>query len=85
MCIRDLPAFRPFRQTGSGAAGATKYRWTADIKHALPASAWECLINVAYGRFGFEDRPTTANWIALASWAIAAAIVTVAVVHHRDA
>ncbi|MCO5973691.1 hypothetical protein [Actinoallomurus soli] len=63
------------------------YRWTADVKHALPASAWGRLIDVGYGRFGFAVRhPTTTTeaWIALASWAIAAAAVAVTVVHHRD-
>jgi ABC-2 type transport system permease protein len=65
----------------------TKYRWTADIKHVLPASAWGRLVDVGYGRFGFVvDRPTTTTeaWIALASWAVAAAIVAVTVVHRRD-
>ncbi|MCO5999353.1 hypothetical protein [Actinoallomurus rhizosphaericola] len=63
------------------------YRWTADVKHALPASAWGRLIDVGYGRFGFAVRhPTTTTeaWIALASWAIVAAAVAVTVVHHRD-
>jgi ABC-2 type transport system permease protein len=65
----------------------TKYRWTADIKHALPASAWERLIDVGYGRFGMVvHRPTTPTeaWIALAAWAVAATVVAVLVVHHRD-
>jgi hypothetical protein len=65
----------------------TKYRWTADIEHALPASAWERLIDIGYGRFGFVvDRPTTTTeaWIALASWSIAAAVVAVTLVRHRD-
>lgn len=65
----------------------TKYRWTADIKHALPASAWERLIDIAYGRYGmvvYRPTTTTEAWIALASWSVAAAVVAVIVVHHRD-
>ncbi|WP_329256022.1 hypothetical protein OG417_15615 [Actinoallomurus sp. NBC_01490] len=63
------------------------YRWTADIKHALPASAWQRLTDVGYGRFGFVvHRPTTTTeaWIALALWALGAALVAVTVVHRRD-
>ncbi|GAA4499489.1 ABC transporter permease [Actinoallomurus oryzae] len=63
------------------------YRWTADIKHALPASAWQRLTDVGYGRFGFVvHRPTTTieAWIALALWALGAALVAVTVVHRRD-
>lgn len=63
------------------------YRWTADIKHALPASAWERLIDVGYGRFGFAvHRPTTTTeaWIALALWSLATMVVAVTVVHRRD-
>ncbi|MEV0399350.1 hypothetical protein [Actinoallomurus sp. NPDC050550] len=63
------------------------YRWTADIKHALPASAWGRLTDIGYGRFGFTVRhPTTTTeaWIALALWALTAAAVAVTVVHRRD-
>ncbi|WP_433188504.1 hypothetical protein [Actinoallomurus sp. CA-150999] len=63
------------------------YRWTADIKHALPASAWERLTDLGYGRFGFTVRhPTTTTeaWIALAVWALASAAVAITVVHRRD-
>ncbi|MEV5708710.1 hypothetical protein [Actinoallomurus sp. NPDC052274] len=63
------------------------YRWTADIKHALPASAWGRLVDVGYGRFGFTVRhPTTTTeaWITLALWALAAAAVSIAVVDRRD-
>ena len=63
------------------------YRWTADIKHALPASAWGRLVDVGYGRFGFAvHRPTTTTeaWIALALWSLGAAVVAVTVVHRRD-
>ncbi|GLY84409.1 hypothetical protein [Actinoallomurus iriomotensis] len=63
------------------------YRWTADIEHVLPASAWQRLIDVGYGRFGFPvRRPTTTTeaWIALALWALGAALVAITVVHRRD-
>ncbi|GAA4633375.1 ABC transporter permease [Actinoallomurus vinaceus] len=63
------------------------YRWTADIKHALPAMAWGRLIDLGYGRFGFTvRRPTTTTeaWIVLALWALGAAAVAITVVHRRD-
>ncbi|GAA0370549.1 ABC transporter permease [Actinoallomurus spadix] len=63
------------------------YRWTADIKHAMPSTAWQRLVDVGYGRFGFTVRhPTTTTeaWITLAIWAVAAAAVAVTVVDRRD-
>jgi hypothetical protein len=63
------------------------YRWTADIKHALPGSAWQRLVDIGYGRFGFVvHRPTTTTeaWIALALWSLGAAVVAVTAVHRRD-
>lgn len=61
-----------------------KYRWTADLLHAMPHSAWYHLSAEQFVDQVRYPQNTTSAWIVLATWSIVAAIVAIVTVDRRD-
>ncbi|MFG1900444.1 ABC transporter permease [Micromonospora carbonacea] len=62
-----------------------RHRWTAALHNALPWAAWERLVGMVPFP-NFEGYPPTVGgaWAVFAAWPVVAALVTMAVVHHRE-
>jgi ABC-2 type transport system permease protein len=59
-------------------------RWTADIDHAMPYSAWQRLVELhAFGP-AWHGATITGSWTVFAVWPLVAAIIAMAVVQRRD-
>lgn len=62
---------------------SANHHWTAVVDHAMPFNAWARL---AQANAWPADYPSTITgaWIVYAVWSLAAAILAVTTVHHRD-
>lgn len=60
------------------------HRWTADIDHAMPYSAWQRLVELHMFGPALHAATVTGSWIVLVIWPAAAAITAMVVVQHRD-
>ncbi|MEU9075166.1 ABC transporter permease [Kitasatospora sp. NPDC048538] len=62
------------------------YRWTADVSHALPFTAWRRLATLSLAHARPSDHPATVagSWTALALWALASLLLAVLVIRRRD-
>ncbi|MFE6056371.1 ABC transporter permease [Kitasatospora sp. NPDC056446] len=63
-----------------------RYRWTADLLHALPLTAWQRLARTSMAGLRPTEYPATVtgSWITLAAWAIVPVVVAAAVIRRRD-
>ncbi|MDH6707854.1 ABC-2 type transport system permease protein [Kitasatospora sp. MAA19] len=63
-----------------------RYRWSADLLHAMPLQAWRRLSQVDLTHTLPVAHPATVagSWATYAAWALASVAVAVAVVHRRD-
>ncbi|WP_030243135.1 ABC transporter permease subunit [Streptomyces sp. NRRL S-350] len=63
-----------------------RYRWSADLLHALPLPAWQRLARTSLAGLRPSEYPATVAgaWITYAVWAVASVAVAAAVAHRRD-
>ncbi|MFJ7245027.1 ABC transporter permease [Kitasatospora sp. NPDC098652] len=63
-----------------------RYRWSADLLHALPFSAWGRLARTTLAGMRPTDYPATVAgaWTTYAVWALASVLIAVAVIRRRD-
>ncbi|MFE4358710.1 ABC transporter permease subunit [Kitasatospora sp. NPDC056800] len=63
-----------------------RYRWSADLLHALPLSAWQRLARTTLTGLRPSEYPATVTgaWTTYAVWALASVAVAAAAVHRRD-
>ncbi|MEU9041595.1 MULTISPECIES: ABC transporter permease subunit [unclassified Kitasatospora] len=63
-----------------------RYRWTADLLHALPLPAWQRLARTTLaGQRPSEYPPTVAgSWITFAAWSLASVVIAAVVIRRRD-
>ncbi|MGW1177468.1 ABC transporter permease [Kitasatospora sp. NPDC002543] len=84
---------------GAGAAVATvavlffvpslvteRYRWSADLLHALPLPAWQRLARTTLAGLRPTEYPATVAgaWVTYALWSLASVAVAAVAIHHRD-
>ncbi|WP_035840655.1 ABC transporter permease [Kitasatospora azatica] len=62
------------------------YRWTADLSHAMPLTAWRRLAQVDLTDQFVSHYPATVGgaWITFAAWPLLAVAIAVVVIHRRD-
>ncbi|MER7767397.1 ABC transporter permease [Kitasatospora sp. NPDC096140] len=63
-----------------------RYRWTADLLHALPLPAWQRLARISLAGWRPSAYPATVagSWITLAAWSFASVAIAALVIHRRD-
>ncbi|MEU8926425.1 ABC transporter permease [Kitasatospora sp. NPDC048545] len=63
-----------------------RYRWTADLLHALPLPAWQRLARISLAGLRPSEYPATVagSWITFAAWSLASVAVAAFVIHRRD-
>ncbi|MEV0723143.1 hypothetical protein AB0I37_10270 [Micromonospora purpureochromogenes] len=63
-----------------------RYRWIAEVRHALPVAAWQRLIEVHPDIINPDPFPATVtgSWLTFAAWSLAATAVAVTLTHRRD-
>jgi ABC-2 type transport system permease protein len=61
-------------------------RWSADICHAMPISAWRRLVEIwpQPSGGGFRYATITGSWGVYAVWPLAAVVIALVVVRRRD-
>ncbi|GHF90648.1 ABC transporter permease [Kitasatospora xanthocidica] len=63
-----------------------RYRWTADLLHALPLPAFQRLARTTLAGMRPTEYPATVtgSWITFAAWALGSVAVATLVIHRRD-
>lgn len=63
-----------------------RYRWSADLLHALPLPAWQRLARTTLAGLRPSEYPATVAgaWITFAVWSLASVAVAVIALHRRD-
>ncbi|MFF2079087.1 ABC transporter permease [Kitasatospora sp. NPDC058162] len=63
-----------------------RYRWSADLLHALPFPAWQRLARTTLVGMRPSEYPATVagSWISYAVWALASVLIAAAVIQRRD-
>ncbi|MFJ6382782.1 ABC transporter permease subunit [Kitasatospora sp. NPDC092039] len=63
-----------------------RYRWSADLLHALPLPAWQRLARTTLAGLRPSEYPATVTgaWITFAVWSLASVAVAAVAVHRRD-
>ncbi|MFF4380867.1 hypothetical protein [Kitasatospora sp. NPDC001547] len=81
---------RPITRRAAPARRATliteRYRWSADLLHALPLPAWQRLARTTLAGSRPSEYPATVTgaWITFAVWSPASVAVAAVAVHRRD-
>ncbi|WP_316525684.1 ABC transporter permease [Kitasatospora brasiliensis] len=63
-----------------------RYRWSADLLHALPLPAWQRLARTSLASLRPSVYPATVAgaWITFAAWSLASVALAAAAIHRRD-
>ncbi|MER7666958.1 ABC transporter permease [Kitasatospora sp. NPDC096128] len=63
-----------------------RYRWSADLLHALPFPAWQRLARTTLAGMRPTDYPATVagSWTSYAGWALASVLIAVVAIRRRD-
>ncbi|MFD5435360.1 ABC transporter permease subunit [Kitasatospora sp. NPDC127067] len=63
-----------------------RYRWSADLLHALPMPAWQRLARTTLAGMRPSEYPATVTgaWVTFAVWSLASVAVAAFAVHRRD-
>ncbi|MBD0695995.1 ABC transporter permease subunit [Streptomyces sp. CBMA123] len=63
-----------------------RYRWSADLLHALPFPAWQRLARTTLAGMRPTDYPATVagSWVTYAVWALASVVLATVVIQRRD-
>ncbi|MFJ6772891.1 ABC transporter permease subunit [Kitasatospora sp. NPDC091257] len=63
-----------------------RYRWSADLLHALPMPAWQRLARTTLAGMRPSEYPATVTgaWVTFAVWSLASVAVAAAAVRRRD-
>ncbi|MEV7598114.1 hypothetical protein AB0O91_12125 [Kitasatospora sp. NPDC089797] len=63
-----------------------RYRWTADLLHALPFPAWQRLARATMTGLRPSAYPATVagSWTTYAVWALASVVLATVVIQRRD-
>ncbi|MET8544296.1 ABC transporter permease [Kitasatospora sp. NPDC004799] len=63
-----------------------RYRWTADLLHALPLPAWQRLARTTLAGLRPSAYPATVTgaWVTFAVWSLASVAVAAVAIHRRD-
>ncbi|MFG2847602.1 ABC transporter permease [Kitasatospora sp. NPDC048296] len=63
-----------------------RYRWTADVLHALPFAAWQRLARITLAGLRPTDYPATVagSWTTYAVWSLASVVIATVVIQRRD-
>ncbi|MFG2913823.1 ABC transporter permease subunit [Kitasatospora sp. NPDC048298] len=63
-----------------------RYRWSADLLHALPLPAWQRLARTSLAGLRPSEYPATVagSWTTFAVWSLASVAVAALAIHRRD-
>ncbi|MFE7528824.1 ABC transporter permease subunit [Kitasatospora sp. NPDC057542] len=63
-----------------------RYRWSADLLHALPLPAWQRLARTTLAGLRPSEYPATVagSWVTFAVWSLASVAVAAVAIHRRD-
>ncbi|MFF2142946.1 ABC transporter permease subunit [Kitasatospora sp. NPDC058190] len=63
-----------------------RYRWTADVLHALPLPAWQRLARTTLAGLRPTEYPATVagSWTTYAVWSLASVVIATVVIQRRD-